>query len=190
MERELLDMVDSCDAVIGTILKEEAYNRGLDKLQAVNCFIRVINCFITNSAGKLWIPRRTAEKKLFPGALDVSIGGHVQSCESYHEAFFREALEEVRIDCHKAAWEMMGYQTPEENGFSAFMQVYLIRTDDDPEYNRDDFSEFRWIAPNELLVEIEQGAKAKGDLLQLLRAFFYDTGSGLYSGRVKNRVCL
>lgn len=47
-----------------------------------------------NSQGQFWIPRRTFDKKIFPGGLDFSVGGHVKSGESDETAFRREAVEE------------------------------------------------------------------------------------------------
>jgi len=53
---ELLDLVDRNDKVIGREKRSIVYAKRLSNF-------RVINAFIRNSQGELWIPRRTAVKK-------------------------------------------------------------------------------------------------------------------------------
>ncbi|NEQ49190.1 MAG: hypothetical protein F6K11_03530, partial [Leptolyngbya sp. SIO3F4] len=79
---ELIDIVDRDDNVIGqkkrsVIIQEQLSN------------YRVINAFLINSKQELWIPRRTAHKAIFPNGLDVSVGGYVESGESYAMAMAR-----------------------------------------------------------------------------------------------------
>jgi len=73
---EYLDLVDLQDSVIGRKLRSEVYAEHLSNF-------RVVNAFVLNSKGELWIPRRTADKRIFPLCLDMSVGGHVESGESY-----------------------------------------------------------------------------------------------------------
>jgi len=91
MEDELLDLVNEFDQVIGQEYRSNVYKNQLK-------YTRVVNAFIVNSKGQLWIPRRTAHKELFPSALDVSVGGHVSASENYETAFWREAQEELGLD--------------------------------------------------------------------------------------------
>ena len=134
---------------------------------------RVINAFIQNSKDELWIPRRTAYKRLFPLALDVSAGGHVTFGDSYEETLIKEASEEINMDLKNTPFEFMGYLNPHNvEGLSAFMNVYLIKSDEVPNYNSEDFVEYFWLKPKELLLWIEQGEPAKGDLPILIKTFF------------------
>jgi isopentenyldiphosphate isomerase len=87
MTDEYLDLVNEKDEVVGKKLRSEVYAEGLSNF-------RVVNVFLRNFEGKLWIPRRTANKRIFPLCLDVSMGGHVESGESYEVAFKRELSEE------------------------------------------------------------------------------------------------
>ena len=77
---EILDLVDRDDRVIGQVRRSET-----DDI----CNVRVINVFLRDSQRRLWIPRRTAQKRAFPQCLDMSVGGYVSSGESYDEAFRR-----------------------------------------------------------------------------------------------------
>lgn len=162
---ELLDLVDEHDRVIGTGLRSDIYRERLNSF-------RVINAFLINSAGQLWIPRRSAAKRIFPMCLDMSVGGHVASGESYDEAFRRELLEELGLCLDTVEWRDLGHLTPREHGVSAFMHVYEIRSNISPEYNRDDFVEFFWMSPHKILERIEAGDIAKDDLPKLIKLIY------------------
>ncbi len=162
---EILDLVDEQDQVVGHLARSLVHARGL-----IN--FRVINAFLVNHKGELWIPRRTAHKALFPSCLDVSVGGHVSSGETYDQAFIREAMEEVNIDMTQLPYQLLGKLTPHEHGVSAFQQVYALEVDTAPLYNPDDFVGYEWLAPDTAVERIMCGDKAKGDLALLIARFF------------------
>lgn len=167
LAEEILDLVDYNDNVIGSLERSKIYASGLRNF-------RVINCFIINSRGQLWIPRRTAQKKLFPLCLDVSVGGHVSSGETYHEAFAREVLEEVRIDIESVRYKKVDKLVPHIHGVSAFMEIFFIYSDITPSFNESDFIEYYWLSPCELIKKMSTSdhGKVKGDLPFLVNYFF------------------
>ncbi len=162
---EILDVVDKDDNVIGQEYRSKLYKAGSTQF-------RVINAFVKNNRGQIWIPRRTAHKSLFPLCLDVSVGGHVSSGESYEEAFYREVEEEINLKRGEVNGRLLGHLKPHEAGVSAFMHVYEIQLNETPDYNRDDFVESFWLKPADVLTKIEQGDVAKGDLPKLLQIFY------------------
>lgn len=164
MEDEYLDLVDANDNVIGKKLRSEVYAEKLSNF-------RVVNAFVINSEGKLWIPRRGPTKRVFPDCLDMSMGGHVESGEDYDTSFKRELAEELRIDAGIASWKVLGNLTPLD-GVSAFMRVYEIQQDAVPDFNRDDFVEYWWMTPEEVVAKVEGGEPAKSDLVKLVRRFY------------------
>lgn len=157
MNDELLDTVNSHDEVVGTQLRSKVHAQGL------TCF-RAINGLIINDQGKLWIPRRTQDKELYPLALDASVGGHVSSGETYDQAFERELYEELNLRLEEQVYEMAGKLNPAQNKTSAFMQIYIIWSNQEPDYNRSDFCEFYWITPNEFLNNTIHSEYVKSDL--------------------------
>ncbi len=163
-EDEWLDVVDENDQVVGKQLRSEAYKNNVANF-------RVINAFLVNSKGKLWIPRRTATKRIFPSALDMSVAGHVGSGESYDVAFKRETAEELNIDIDQHPHRLLGHLTPKD-GVSIFMQVYEIQSDTAPAYNKEDFTEYFWLTPQELLERIEKEPKGKDDLPPLIKKYY------------------
>lgn len=162
---EILDIVDRNDVVIDQQPRSEVYRLGMYQF-------RVVNAFLINSAGELWIPRRSPNKRLFPSALDTSMGGHVSAGESYDMAFFRELAEELALDARVIPYEYLGSLNPYDHGTSAFMRVYAIHTDVAPEYNREDFVEYYWLKPEVLLDRLAAGEPSKGDLPKIVRALF------------------
>ncbi len=159
---ELMDVVTDDDTVIEVLPRYVIYEKKLN--------FRAINAFIINTQGQIWIPRRHPTKKLFPLHLDTSVGGHVQAGESYDAAFERETEEEVNINITNMSYKMLTKLTPSQHGTSAFMHVYLIYYNQDPDYNTDDFIEAFWMTPQELLNKIDQGEKVKSDLPKILKA--------------------
>ncbi len=165
MNDEYLDLVDEKDNVIGKKLRSEAYAEGLSNF-------RVVNAFIVNSQGKLWIPLRGPNKRIFPLSLDMSMGGHVESGETYDQAFMRETQEELGIDTNATPWKMLGHLTPGKDNTAAYMNVYEIQSDTPPNYNPDDYTEYFWLTPQEVLEKIETGTKTKDDLPKLIKIFY------------------
>ncbi len=166
-EDELLDIVDEQDNIIGQKRRSSVYREGLSNF-------RVVNAFVVNSKGQLWIPRRTYHKRIFPGNLDLSMGGHVESGETYEAAFARELKEELDWDLDQTEYSRLGYLTPLNHQVSAFMKVYEIKSEKSPIYNSDDFLEYFWLTPQELLTSIAKGEAAKDDLPKLVRLFYSD----------------
>lgn len=160
-DTEWLDKVNEQDEVVGRISRADP----------ALCWreVRVVNAFLRNAAGQLWIPRRSPSKSLYPSALDVSVGGAVQSGESYLQAFRREAAEELNLDIDQLDWQLIATFSPYQTGLSSFIHAYEIRSDLAPRFNPADFTGGEWLAPAKLLQRIEQGDPAKGDLPELVR---------------------
>ncbi len=162
---EVLDIVNENDEVIGTKTRSEIYKESLKNF-------RVINAFIVNSERKLWIPRRTAHKRYTPLCLDMSLGGHVEIGESYEGAFKRELQEELNLNADNVPYHLLGYLTPQKDAVNAFMNVYEIKMDMTPDYNKDDFIEAFWLTPRELYDKLAKGDKSKADLPILVKKFY------------------
>lgn len=164
-EIEMLDVVDDADQVIGTISFDDYYAR-TDKPGN----IRSVELFIVNSQGELWIPRRTAAKKIAPNGLDYSMGGHVSAGETYMEACRREAREELNLDLPASQLQFIAHFGPDE-GLSYFRELYVVHRDETPVYNRDDFVSAEWLPPEVLLERLQSGEAAKLSLLPTLEKY-------------------
>ncbi|MEU6481817.1 NUDIX domain-containing protein [Streptomyces sp. NPDC047017] len=86
---EILDIVDAEDRVVGRSPRGEAYARGLRH--------RCVFIEARDTAGRLFVHRRTATKLVFPSRYDMFVGGVVGAGESYDDAALREAEEELGV---------------------------------------------------------------------------------------------
>ena len=166
MDNEIIDYVNDNDCVVGSILRSEY------KTVCPPYHIRGIQGFIRNDEGKLWIPRRTFAKKLLPGGLDSAVGGFVQSGETYDQAFARELREELNLIAEKITVQKIATLTPFQ-GLPAFLHVYEIQMNEAPDYNTEDFCEYAWMTPDEILAHLAQGASAK-KVLSHVKTLFPD----------------
>ena len=170
-DEEILDLVNEKDEVIGQMKRSQVYDERLHNF-------RVVNAFIKNDRGQLWIPRRSKNKRSAPLCLDMSVGGHVTTGETYNTSFIREAQEEVRIDLTVIPFKFLGKFTPDKDGMYAFQQVYEISSNDEPDYNTDDFVEAFWMTPEEIMERLAQGDKAKSDLPKLVQKIYLSPMAG------------
>lgn len=166
MYEEILDIVDKHDHIVGSIRKDDVE---IYKLIAQNLAIRAVWLFLVNDQGKLWIPRRTMHKRIAPGGLDGSMAGHISQGETYEQALYREVAEELNIDLANCEYRLLGYFSPFKDNVCAFTKVYELKNNEAPNYNKNDFSEYFWLTPQEVLDCIEQGEPAKSNLSTLVR---------------------
>lgn len=158
MEEELLDIVNSNDAVIGTILRSQYYNLEVSERGNIRC----AEMLIQNDQGKLWIPKRTAFKRLAPSALDYSMGGHVSAGETYIESALREIHEELNLDLVTEDLIFIKKFTP--SNIPYFRALYIYKSNDAPDYNTNDYESAEWLTPRELMDKIEAGVLTKSSM--------------------------
>lgn len=87
---ELVDVVDENDVVIGTVTRREMRR---DVLRHRSVFIVVVN-----SDGDVLVHRRSRDKDIWPGWLDLAVGGVLASGETYEDGARREVYEEIGVE--------------------------------------------------------------------------------------------
>jgi isopentenyl-diphosphate delta-isomerase type 1 len=87
---EYLDIVTENNRIIDRALRSECH--GNPRL-----IHRAAHVLIFNSLGRLLLQKRSMNKDIQPGKWDISVGGHVESGESYEKAAYRELKEELGI---------------------------------------------------------------------------------------------
>ena len=86
---EFLDVINDRDEVIGKASKKEIYEKSLQH--------RIIHVLIFNDKGEMALQLRSKNVSFCPQHWSTSVGGHVQSGETYEEAALREFQEELGI---------------------------------------------------------------------------------------------
>ena len=133
---EIFDVVNEDDRVVGQAPRGEVHARHLRH--------RAVHIFIFNSAGEIFLQRRSAWKDQAPGCWGSSAAGHLERGEDYPAAATRELAEELGLG-EVAAEKLEPVATlppTAENGWE-FVRLYRFRHD----------GPFRWPA-----AEVETGA--------------------------------
>ena len=159
---EILDIVNEQDEVIGTIDRRDYDRLVTEKLG----YLRSVDMYIQNDKGELWVPRRTLDKTIAPGGLDFSMGGHVDSGETYEDALLREIHEELNLALTLDDLEFITLFRPGITPY--FRKFFLYHSNDVPAYNPEDFTEYFWLTPAELAAKINDGEPAKANILETL----------------------
>jgi len=162
-----MDLVDKNDKVIGTINQAEAPNL----LETKAGFIRGATAFIQNDKGKIWVPRRTAHKRITPNGLDFSVAEHVQRGETYEQAVVRGFKEELFLDIKNSDLKYLGKLEPLPQAPYFFTGVFLYNANAVKEYNRTDFTGFEWLSPHEVIKRIDNGDICKNTLKPAVLTF-------------------
>lgn len=113
---DLVDLVDENDNVIGTI------DRGNSSFADKNN-VRGVELFLINKDGKIVIPKRSENRRIFPNCYDMSAAGMVDSGEDYDEAMYRELKEELNID--NIILKEIAYLNPYKGESNIFTKVYI-----------------------------------------------------------------
>jgi isopentenyldiphosphate isomerase len=158
MDDELLDLVDKDDNVIGTINRMDYGRLVADNLG----YIRASQFFLLNSEGKIYIPIRTAHKTIAPNGYDYTAGGHVGAGDSYVQAMIREAEEELSLDLRPDDLELVAKVVEEDIRY--INSIYVVRSDQTPSLNPEDFVSGEWLKPADVIAKIDAGHPTKSSL--------------------------
>ena len=96
IDDELFDVVDERNRVVGTAPRSACHG---DPSLAH----RAVHLFVIDAAGRYFLQRRAASKRIQPGRWDTSVGGHLNPGEGYRQAAVRECREELGIELDPAA---------------------------------------------------------------------------------------
>lgn len=86
----MVDVVDEFDRVVRTVPRSEMRR---ERLRHRAVFVAVLD-----GAGRLLVHRRAPTKDVWPGWLDLTVGGVVTSGETYTDAVHRELFEEIGVE--------------------------------------------------------------------------------------------
>jgi isopentenyldiphosphate isomerase len=132
---ELIDLVDECDRVVGTVRKGEAnLDPGLRH--------REVAVLIHRDDRLLWQQRSWA-KTVMPGVWDVACAGHVGAGASPEQTAHRELSEELGFDTRLVFVQRRLVQLPNETHF-AYVYWGAATADVRPLPNSDEVEAIEW----------------------------------------------
>ncbi len=132
---EYVDIVTEDNKIIDKALRSECH--GNPKL-----IHRAAHVLVFNSKGQLLLQKRSMNKDIQPGKWDTSVGGHVESGESYEKAAYRELEEELGIK--DVALEYLYDYKMRNEIESENIRSYLCKFDGCIEFNKDEIDEVRF----------------------------------------------
>jgi isopentenyldiphosphate isomerase len=90
MKEEIFDVVNERDEVIGQRPRSEVHRLGL--------MHRAAHVLVFNTAGQVFLQKRSLKKDRQPGLWDSSASGHVDTGEDYDACAVRELREEIGLE--------------------------------------------------------------------------------------------
>jgi len=119
-DKEILEIVDANDRVVGRATRAEIHAKGF--------MHRAVHVFVFNTAGEIYVQRRSATKDRHPLKLDSSAAGHVDPGETYLPAAVRELQEELGIAADLEAVLRVAASEKTDNEHVALFTVVTDRT--------------------------------------------------------------
>jgi len=89
MKKEIFDVVNERDEVVGQLPRREVHRLGL--------MHRAVHVLVFNAAGQVFLQKRSMTKDRQPGLLDSSASGHLAAGEDYDACAVRELREEIGL---------------------------------------------------------------------------------------------
>ena len=90
MSEEYFDIIDDSGKIIGKALRKDCHGD-------ISLAHRTVHVLVFNSAGELFLQKRSLDKDIQPGKWDTSVGGHLSLGETFDRAVLREMEEELGI---------------------------------------------------------------------------------------------
>ncbi|MCR4714085.1 MAG: NUDIX domain-containing protein, partial [Treponemataceae bacterium] len=115
----------------------------VDKIQMVGCAFLPID----KENKKILVSKRSMNKKYFPGLWEV-IGGNLEFGEDFEDCVIREVKEE--INCSIKRLEHLRSRAMYLNNLMHITVAYYGEIEDEPDFNKDEISEMKWISKEEL----------------------------------------
>jgi isopentenyl-diphosphate delta-isomerase len=149
MEKDFVILVDKHDNQTGTMEKLEAHKKGI--------LHRAISVFIYNSKGELLIHRRSPDKYHSGGLWTNTCCSHPSPGESSIEAANRRLMEEMGLQAHLKEIFNFTYKQVLDNELTEHEldHVFTGITDEHPELNPEETSDWKYIGFEELKNDVE-----------------------------------
>ncbi|SCL15497.1 NUDIX hydrolase [Micromonospora inyonensis] len=116
--------------------------------------LRCAGALIVDDQGRLFIQRRSPERRLFPNTWDIA-GGHLEPGEEVEDALRREVFEETGWTVSHVLGLVGEYRYTGNDGIERVETDFLVRVDGDldrPRLEAGKHTEFRWITEQEMAV--------------------------------------
>ncbi len=144
---EIFDVVDKNDRVIDQQPRHLVHEKKL--------WHRAVHALVFDGDQRIYLQKRSMSKDSNPGLWDTSVGGHLDSGESYDQAVIRETNEELGIELAEVPKRLFKLSACKETGFE-FIWVYKILYSGEIKPCPIEITEGRWVDHQELIYWTQQ----------------------------------
>ena len=159
VSEELLDVVDENDVVVGVETRGRIHARGL--------MHRAVHIRLFNSAGEVFLQKRSMSKDEMPGYWDTSAAGHVDSGETYLGCAHREIEEELGIRADGELEYLFKLPPTVNTGYEHAM-VYRYVFDGPLQLDPEEIDDGEWLTPPALDARVDAGDPTLTDAIALI----------------------
>ena len=154
---EWLEVVDDNDRVVGKERRGIIHAHGLKHRSA--------QILVFNSAGELFLQKRSCNKDEFPGLWDSSAAGHVDPGENYIDCARRELAEELGITAPEALEPLFRFPASEDTGWE-HCSVFRCRWDGPLQLQEEEVEDGKWLSAQEMTRWVEESSPALTPAIQ------------------------
>ena len=139
MADEYFDVVNERDEPIGRATRREVHARRL--------WHRAVHILVFDSAGRIFLQKRSMKKDMSPGLWDSSCAGHVDAGEDYNAAAVRELGEELGITLAETPERWLRLEPCPDTGWE-FCWIYRCSSEGPLTLHPDEIETGAWFAPD------------------------------------------
>ncbi len=168
MEEDVI-LVTPTDDPIGLMPKMEAHEKGL--------LHRAFSVFIINNKNQLMLQRRALHKYHSPGLWTNTCCSHQRDGEHNIEAGLRRLKEEMGFETPLEYLFNFIYKAQFDNGLTEHEldHVMLGYYEGEPNINKDEVSEWKWMDIEDISIDLEQNTEAYTVWFNIIFKRFYTT---------------
>ncbi len=138
---EIFDVVDDKDQVIGQQPRSELHRLGL--------LHRAAHVLVFNSAGQVFLQKRSMNKDRQPGVWDSSASGHINAGEDYDTGAVRELREEIGLRAIEPLERLFKLPASAETD-QEHVWIYRCHAEGPFQLNPEEVEAGDWFAPQEV----------------------------------------
>src|SRR5689334_22622031 len=138
---EIFDVVNERDEVIGQGSRREVHRLGL--------MHRAVHVLVFNSAGKIFLQKRSMSKDRQPGLWDSSASGHLDTGEDYDACAIREVREEIGLRLSSPPRRLFKLAASPETD-QEHVWVYRCEAEGPFELDKNEIERGDWFSPGEV----------------------------------------
>ena len=138
MAKEIFDVVNDRDEVVGQNTRSEVHRLGLKH--------RAVHVLVFNARGEVFLQKRSMTKDTAKGKWDSSSSGHLDTGEAYDACAVREVREEIGLHLTQTPERLFKLDARKETGWE-FCWIYRCESEGPFVLHPEEIETGAWFAP-------------------------------------------